>query len=188
MVFAAAWMSMAVLYFRRCRLHRRKLRILILLNAAVIILGTMMPERWIENTARHARAEVIKAIEKPQYSSETAPAVEPVRRSDAEELIDQFSAKVGGLHGYGHFALFASLCFLICLSAALERQPRSHFFKVAFDMLLFAGITESLQYLTLDRKPDVQDWFIDVCGIAAAFVFFMAVWVILRTGRKAVRD
>ncbi|HSR88575.1 MAG TPA: VanZ family protein, partial [Pontiella sp.] len=105
-----------------------------------------------------------------------------------DEIIDHLSAKVGGLHGFGHFALFASLCFLIYLSAALERQPRTYFFKVAFDMMLFAGITESLQYLTLDRTPDVQDWLVDVYGMAAAFACFLFVLVIFRIRHGTVRD
>ena len=162
MLFAAAWISMAVLFFRRCRLHRRKLRVLILLNAIIIIIGTMMPERWIEDSVQHAQKELAKTIEKPSEPKEPAPAVQPALGSHTVEIIDQFSEKVGGLHVIGHFALFASLCFLIYLSAALEHQPRTYFFKVAFDVLLFAGITESLQYLTLDRTPDVNDMFIDV--------------------------
>jgi hypothetical protein len=188
MTFAIMWLSVAALYFRRCRLHRRRLRVLILLNAVAIILGTMMPERWIEDTARHAQKEVAKAIEKSARPSESALAAPPARRSDTDVMIGQFSATVGGLHGFGHFALFASLCFLIYLSAALEGQSRSYFFRVAFDVLLFAGITESLQHLTLDRTPGVHDWFVDVCGMAAAFVFFLFVLMVFRPGPGRVRD
>jgi hypothetical protein len=188
MVFAGAWVSMAALYFRRCRLNRRKLRVLILLNAIAIIAGTMMPERWIQDTVEHAREEMVKAIEKPPRHTESTPAAQPVRRNDTEAMIDQFDAVVGGAHSLGHFALFASLCFLIYLSAALEGQSRSYFFRVAFDVLLFAGISESLQYLTMDRTPGVLDWFVDMCGMAAAFVCFLVVLMIFRLEPEKVRD
>jgi hypothetical protein len=187
-IFAGAWVSMAVLYFRRCRLHRRKLHALILLNAVAIILGTMMPESWVEDSALHARKEITKALEKPRSPAESGSVIQPVPRSDTVEIIEQFSDKVGGLHVIGHFALFASLCFLIYLSAALEHQPRTYFFKVAFDVLLFAGITESLQYLTLDRTPGITDWFIDLYGMAAAFACFMLVLAIFPFRARAVRD
>ncbi|HSR88448.1 MAG TPA: hypothetical protein VLL07_05800, partial [Pontiella sp.] len=82
MMFSAVWISMAVLYFRRCRLHRRKLRVLILLNAVAIILGTMMPERWIADSARLAQKEVTKAIEISHAPAESVPAAHPVRRID----------------------------------------------------------------------------------------------------------
>ena len=187
-VFAAGWLSMAVLYFRRCRLHRRKLRVLILLNAVAIILGTMLPERWIDDTARYAQNEVAKVMENAPRPAKSAPAAPPAVRSDTEARIDQFSATVGGLHGLGHFTLFASLCFLIYLSAALERQPRDYFFRVAFDVLLFAAMTESLQYLTLDRTPGVRDWLVDVCGMAAAFACFLVVLMVFRLRPGRVRD
>ena len=87
----------------------------------------------------------------------------------------------------GHFTLFASLCFLIYLSAALEGQSRSYFFKVAFDVLLFAGVTESLQYLTMDRTPGVRDWFVDVCGMAVAFACFLIVLLVFRLGPGRAR-
>jgi hypothetical protein len=187
MLFAAAWVSMGALYFRRCRLHHRKLRLLILLNAVAIIAGTMMPERWIADTVRQARKEMVSAIEKTPRHQPSTPAAEPAGHTDADEMISQFSAKVGGLHGFGHFALFGSLCFLLYLSAALEGQSRSYFFKVAFDVLLFAGVTESLQYLTLDRTPGIHDWFLDVSGMAAAFTCFLMALLIYRlaTRRRA---
>jgi VanZ family protein len=180
MLFAGTWVSMGVLYFRRCRLHRRKLRVLILLNAVAIIAGTMMPARWIEDTSRNARNEVVSVIEKAPRHLDSKTAAAPAGRTDTEQIINQFSAKIGGLHAFGHFTLFASLCFLIYLSAALEGQSRSYFFKVAFDVLLFAGVTESLQYLTLDRMPGFDDWVLDLYGMAVAFICFLAVLLLLR--------
>lgn len=189
LAFAMTWLSMAAVYFRRCRLHRRRLRVFILLNAAAIILGTLMPGKWIEDTSQYARIEADRVVEKilarptPAASSQ---APSPNRDSE-QKIFDQFNRVVGSAHGLGHFTLFASLCFLIYLSAALEEQSRSYFFKVAFDVLLFAGVTESLQYLTLDRTPGVQDWLVDVCGMAAAFACFLVVLVVFRLARGGVR-
>ena len=54
-------------------------------------------------------------------------------------------------------------------------------------MLLFAGITESLQYLTLDRTPGLLDWFIDLYGMAVAFACFLMVLLVFRPGPGRVR-
>ena len=88
-------------------------------------------------------------------------------------------------HQVGHFALFASLCFLVYLSAALERQHVGYFAKVGFDILVFAAITESLQFLTLDRNAGVSDLLIDIYGMATAFVLFLAVLPLVRRFQMA---
>ena len=75
----------------------------------------------------------------------------------------------------GHFVLFASLCFLVYLSAALERQHPAYFIKVGLDILLFAAITEALQFLTLDRSAGLADLRIDLYGMAGALLLFLAV-------------
>ena len=188
-VFSGAWISMGALYFNRCRLDHRRLRVLILLNAVAIFLGTLMPENWIADATQLVRVEAARVIEKKAAHptpATTSPAASP--KKDVEQTkIDRFNDVVGSAHGLGHFALFASLCFLIYLSAALEGQSRSYFFKVAFDVLLFAGITESLQYLTLDRTPGLLDWFVDLYGMAVAFVCFLMVLLVFRPGPRRVR-
>jgi len=80
----------------------------------------------------------------------------------------------------GHFVLFASLCFLVYLSAALEGQHPAYFFKVAFDILLFAGVTEALQFLTLDRMAGAGDLRIDLYGMAAALLLFLMILPLVR--------
>jgi VanZ family protein len=180
---------MAALYFRRCRLHRRRLRVFILLNVVAIVFGTLMPEKWIEDTSDYVRIEAVRIMEKTSTRptpATTSPAPSPNKHSE-QKKIDQFNKVVVSAHGLGHFTLFASLCFLIYLSAALERQPRGYFFRVAFDVMLFAGITESLQYLTLDRTPGLLDWFVDLCGMAVAFVCFLIVLWVFRLGSGRVR-
>jgi VanZ family protein len=182
LAFAMTWWSMAVLYFRRCRLHQRRLRVLILLNAVAIVFGTLMPGKWIEDTSHYAQAEAARIIENAgERATPAAPSPAPSPGRDFEQKkIEQFNKVVGGAHSLGHFMLFASLCFLIYLSAALEGQSRSYFFRVAFDVLLFAGVTESLQYLTLDRTPGVLDWLVDMYGMAFALACFLVLLLIVR--------
>lgn len=185
-IFAGLWMVMGIIYFRRCRLNRRKLRWLILLNAAAIIIGTMMPEKWIEETTDYAKDEAVKVIqkkatEKPSPDAQpTPPAVTqtrkaPIQEDDGQHAVERLNEMIGHVHGAGHFLLFASLCFLVYCSASLEKQPRSYYLKVAADVLLFAAITESLQHLTMDRTPGVSDWLKDVYGMLAALALFLVV-------------
>ena len=207
--FSVLWIAMGVGYYRRCRMHVRRLRILILLNALAIICGVLMPETWIVGTAEYAREEatrVMAAREKaappvsaaPRVSGSAVradpgasapPAPAPAVDTDPSAAINTFNRMVGGLHGAGHFALFSSLCFLLYLSAGLEGKPRSYFFKVAADLLLFAAITESLQHLTLDRRPGFSDWLMDVYGMLAALALFLPVgaWFLLRSATPEKR-
>ena len=178
--FAGLWLFLAALYFRRCRLDRRKLRVLILLNALAILTGTLMPSEWISNTTEGLKEVVVKSLEQPQNSP--APVSEKATKEINRESkqIDRFNEIVGGTHRMGHFLLFASLCLLVYLSAALERQHPIYFLKVAGDLFLFAVITETLQYLTVDRTPGFYDWLTDVYGMSSAFVVFLLILVLRR--------
>ncbi len=174
-VFAVLWFGMGILYFRRCRLDRRKLRLLILLNGLAILSGSLMPEQWIEGITSELK-EVTARTSAKDHSQPTQSVEKIVKKPHREaKYVDLFNDAVGTIHQTGHFLLFASLCFLLYLSAALERQHRIYFFKVAFDLLLFATITESLQYLTIDRTPGITDWLTDVYGMLAAFLLFLIV-------------
>jgi hypothetical protein len=180
MIFAVFWIGLGVFYFRYCRLHRRKLRLLILLNVLAIFAGALMPEKWIEGSAQYARKMVVRAIEeKPVPPPNSRFLHKPIKKTEHEQVgMDRFNDLVGNAHQTGHFLLFASLCFLVYWSAALERQHASYYFKVAFDLLLFAAISESLQHLTLDRTAGVRDWLTDVQGMAAAFSVFVVMRLI----------
>ncbi len=179
--FAASWLLLAIFYFPRCRLDRRKLKVLILLNTLAILAGSLMPGDWIAEGSEWVEktwAERAKPVpEKIDFQPLEKPAVK--KEQDTRQM-DRFNELVGGAHGGGHFALFASLCFLVYLSAALERQHPSYFFKVGFDVLLFAAVSESLQFLTIDRKAGVSDLLIDVYGMAAAFLLFLVLLPLVR--------
>ncbi len=181
-LFAGLWMAWGVLYFRRCRLHCRRLRLLILLNTIAIIIGVMIPDKWLEGTIGYAQEEAAKVVDvaRQGVSPPSIHSTSSAQGFDRPEIVDQFIDLVGGGHGVGHFVLFATLCFLVYLSVALEHQPRSYFVKVALDISLFAAVTESLQYLTYDRTPSIDDWFVDVFGMALALVFFIPTLLALR--------
>ncbi len=181
-IFSGVWIFMGVLYFPRCRLHERKLRTLIFLNAVAILFGSLMPEQWIEKSTDYFKevavqaAHTIKPVEKPVEPKASSLAKKSSKKQGHESTrMNQFNAIVGGTHRIGHFSLFASLCFLLYLCAALERQESVYYAKVGFDLLLFASITESLQFLTLDRTAGVSDLLTDIYGMAAALLLFVCV-------------
>jgi VanZ family protein len=187
-IFAVLWVGMAGLYYRRCRLHVRRLRILILLNVIAILFGTLMPTAIIQTLSdglKQSFAQSVERLAAPGPSTPKKGPAAPKNGSDHEtKRIDQFNKAVDGAHSMGHFILFASLGFLVYLSAALERQHPIFYFKVALDLLVFAAITESLQYLTLDRTAGVGDWLIDSGGMLLAFVLFMIVRFLPRRGKE----
>lgn len=182
-LFAVLWLGMGILYYKRCRLHVRKLRLLILLNAVAILFGTLMPAAVIQTVADGFKDRVAAAMEKRleghkgSGSPEGAPPRTPDEATKEPGRIDRFKKAVDGAHVAGHFVLFASLCFLVYLSAYLEQQAPAFYFKVAFDILLFAAVTESLQHLTLDRTAGISDWRTDVYGLLSGFGAFLLVRV-----------
>ncbi|MEN8255221.1 MAG: VanZ family protein [Verrucomicrobiota bacterium] len=177
-VFSGSWTFMALLYIRRCRLHRRKLKTLIVLNAIAILAGTLMPGEWIQDSAERFKA-TIRELRAPEPVPEQtqSPKKKPAQ---PQEQMDWFMEMEVEAHQAGHFILFATLCFLVYLSAALERQHPAYFFKVGADVLLFAAITESLQFLTLDRTAGIADLRIDLYGMATALLLFLMVLPFVR--------
>ncbi len=198
-LFVAAWVIIGSLYYKRGRLHQRRLRRLILLNAFVIFAGTLMPGHWLNDTAEHAKEEAVRVVEAARHRTHPQPPAAPpadqrtrapskpaappaTQRALVPSKLAELFEQAGGVHGVGHFTLFASLCFLVYCSAALERQHKSFYFKVAGDLILFAALTESMQFLTIDRTPGVSDWLIDLYGVAAALILFLLLkrWIVPR--------
>jgi len=181
-VFLGSWTFMAVLYFRRCRLHRRKLKVLILLNVLAILYGTLMPGVWIQDSVERVKkaARELRAPEPAPAKAQPTEGKPAFRPALPQEQMDWFMEMEVEAHQAGHFVLFSTLCFLVYLSAALERQHPSYFFKVGIDVLLFAAITESLQFLTLDRTAGLGDLRIDLYGMATALLLFLMVLPLVR--------
>lgn len=182
--FALAWLGAAVLYFRRCRLHVRRLRVLILLNVIAIIFGALMPGVWMEGLGEGLRdvADTARAaMSEPVQVPKSAPGATP----SEQQLIDRFNDAVGDIHSIGHFTLFASLCFLVYLSGMLEGRRLRYYIKVGFDLLLFAVISESLQFLTVDRTAGISDFVVDLQGMGVALLLFVLLLLTRRLAGKA---
>lgn len=181
LLFAITWVVASVYYYPRCRLHRRKLKLLIFLNVLAILAGSLMPGDWIADGSEQAKA-VFAKVTKPDPGKADAPsgAKSKIKQGQDSQRMDRFNKVVGDTHRTGHFILFASLCFLVYLSAALERQHPLYFLKVGFDVLLFAAVSESLQFLTLDRSAGVSDLKVDFYGMLAAFLIFLIVLPLVR--------
>jgi uncharacterized membrane protein len=185
LLFFGTWMVAAIYYFPRCRLHRRRLKRLIFLNVLAIVFGAMMPAGWIEEGSEWAKKTYVEWVKPAPEKTEIKAGEKPTEKRDRDtQQMDRFNELVGGAHGSGHFILFASLCFLVYLSAALERQHPLYFLKVGFDVLLFAAVTESLQFLTLDRTAGLGDLKTDLYGMGAAFVLFLAMFPLIRHLQK----
>ncbi|VGO21149.1 hypothetical protein SCARR_03220 [Pontiella sulfatireligans] len=177
MAFAAAWGIMGVVYFRRCRLHTRRLGHLILLNALVILVGVLMPNTWLQQAP--GRIHSIMDQFSCAHGSEAPELQKHLVTAGLDiDLVDHVVGTVN--RSVGHFLLFGSLSFLVLLSVALERLHPFHYLAVAFDMLLFGGVTEALQYLTPDRTVDVVDLLCNAYGMLAAMVLFSVVRVCWR--------
>jgi len=180
-IFATLWVAMGMFYFPRCRLNKRKLRLLITLNAIAILIGALVPGAWMKDLSdRLQKVRVEWVVKKKPLAKQKGVVEKKPKIIKSLEQTDRFEELVKDTHRTGHFGLFASLCFLVYLSAALERQRFSYLIKVGLDVLLFAVVTETLQLLTVDRSAGVGDLKIDLQGMILAFVIFMLfVWPVL---------
>lgn len=180
-LFAVMWVAAAIGYFPQCRLHRRKLKVLILLNVLAILAGALMPGDWIKDGVERGKTVWAKlAAPVPAVPLDTSPSDPATKKEPDDRQMDRFIGVINDTHRTGHFVLFASLCFLVYLSAALERQHPVYFVKVGFDVLLFAAVTEALQCLTLDRSAALRDILVDVFGMITALVLFLAMLPLVR--------
>jgi hypothetical protein len=174
--FGVAWLIIGVAYFFICRLDTRRLRYLILLNALVIIVGVLLPNRWLQAAPGKIRGVLSSKVDAAGCHVYVEAGFGVARH--IEQTIGR---------SFGHFVLFGSLAFWVLLSAALEGQhPARYFGKVAGDIFIFGLCTEALQHLTPDRTVDVDDMLCNAYGIGVAMILFAAVW---QTGllRRAVR-
>ena len=80
---------------------------------------------------------------------------------------------------FAHFVLFGVLAAAVTMTNTIEGRVNQIIW-----LLMFAATTETLQLFAIDRHPRVQDWLIDVAGIALALALF---WMYQSAHRAIVR-
>jgi len=192
--FAVAWATLAFFYLPKAHFRQRKLNLLIGLNIVAILFGVLMPADWIKQSAEWAgktwaeyelkstsstppsASPPSKKITTPANPKLPKPKLEKSNKARKNELTTQMTEEA---HAAGHFGLFTSLAFLLFLSFFLEQQKFPQYFKMFGDLLLFAAVTESLQFLTMDRTPGFYDFRLDLYGLTLGFLLFLFLFPLL---------
>ena len=169
--FMGAWFALGIFYFRACRLHKRKLRHLIFLNALVILIGVLLPTHWIQYGPSFLRVFSDSTVFDGVPMAQTPMASGMVSAGLGAGLVQHFDFIIG--RSLGHFVLFGSLTFLVLLSGALEGESDDHALRVVFDVLLFGAVTESLQFFAIERTVDLADMLCNAYGVLAALMVFV---------------
>jgi|GEM_PF-4735225 len=153
--------------------------LMVWLSALTILLGAAMPadnkqqiEAWLSGEEPPAIGEHLSAAPKQPQAPAAATAAAPAAPSivaapgtPPNEAPTRFSLPTQNLAKYGHFALFALLSFWVLIAFRRHRKR-----GLIMRLLLFATITELLQFYAIGRTPTLLDVAIDGAGIAFGLI------------------
>lgn len=88
---------------------------------------------------------------------------------------DDIIPKYSTLAFLGHYIIYFGLTLL-----ALTHFKK-HWFVLSFALILFAGVTESLQFFSDGRTPRVVDFFTNIIGVSTAAFFLFLLEVIRKS-------
>jgi len=172
--------------------------------ALTIIVGVLLPQKVLNgaiNVAVVKAYNVKKKIEHPVSRSGNAP---PVLRPVAKERSASapFAKKqkihlstipdyiwINRAHRGGHFILFMILAFCSILRWAPTGKYAyaTNILFVIAGLIQFAISTETLQFITIDRKAGLSDLGVDVAGILMATALCLLMCGISRLFRKILK-
>lgn len=172
--------------------------IAVLFYALTIIIGVLLPGNVLDGaiTAAATKAHDIKQrIERPAPNvtipSPTTQTPDkkppPTRSSTAQRPAPPIAPKgnwVDRAHCIGHFILFTILALCSILRWSPAGKPLALALPVTAGLILFAAATETLQFITLDRKAGLSDLGVDVAGILFAISITTLLYWINRLFRK----
>jgi VanZ family protein len=182
-LFVVSWLVLGTVFYWQFWRRARRFKFLILLNVFALLFGVLMPEQWITASSLWVKQQVKKkqqvvatvskkSVKKPEKVSDKKPQnFKP--RHHTHRVAEKFTQVVEKVHVMGHFLLFASLLFLLYLSAVFEQRRLIYFGATFLNLILFSAVTEALQFLTMDRSPGLGDLKIDFYGMLTGFILFI---------------
>ncbi|MDQ7086911.1 MAG: hypothetical protein Q9Q13_03235 [Acidobacteriota bacterium] len=217
MLFAAGWGATALYCATFLGLWRRFLGLAVIANALVIVIGLTAPEGVLQkaaeeqiilaDTVRQALPEFGGTGAPAPASAETRPAPPPARKQKKAAARPEKPARPAPrvaperLREYidwaktrSHQVLFALLGFFAMLALATgiaPGTPAPRQFGLAalgiVGLLLFAGATEILQFVSLSRAPTWEDFIFDSGGLAVGVGAALIALPVLRRLRPTRR-
>jgi len=182
-LFVVSWLVLGIVFYWQFWRRARRFKFLILLNVFALLFGVLMPEQWITASSLWVKQQVKKkqqvvatvskkSVKNPEKVSDKKPQnFKP--RHHTHRVAEKFTQVVEKVHVMGHFLLFASLLFLLYLSAVFEQRRLVYFGVTFLPLILFSAVTEALQFLTMDRSPGLGDLKIDFYGMFTGFILFI---------------
>ena len=181
MLFATLWCGVLAYCAWTVRLGRQPFGPAIIVIGVLIIAGVIAPESMIEQIVHRGASTVNGLVNEDTARVIKAPGAQAARSAElattpsVRAAVRSVLLPFGGVFTVkktGHFVLFVLLAFL-AYSSALRRshseppalRPTAAAATVGVALLLFAGGSEVLQFLSITRGPSVIDWAIDVGGV-----------------------
>lgn len=131
-----------------------------LLLAMIIVMGTLVPQPWIEwGLHRLDRPEPQPHSMEHAAPAPSAPGEIP---PPTQALTPAASLLKPETHKQTHFILFLALG--LSAAVACRKAPTLSTRTCLAALILFAGITELLQGISITRTPRLLDWGIDLLG------------------------
>jgi len=97
---------------------------------------------------------------------------------------DITSGQFSSLMQSGHIVLFAVLTLMVLV---FHKRWNLLYTEVVIGMVVLAIATEALQRHVLGRSPDIQDFLLDIIGIALSLIVFVAMRGMYRLSRQLLR-
>ena len=172
--FTLLWSAALLSNVITLRLWKTTWGIGVLLVAALILLGVLLPSQTLNqgidatySSAKKATQQIEQLVSKPDPQQKPTSLQKP----ETEEFIAKKEAEpIHYAHRLGHAALFMLLAMLSMLCWNAPSAPRRRPLFILAGLSLFAAATEIIQFITPDRTAKPPDFAIDLSGILLAVV------------------
>ncbi len=197
-----AWLAGLALAGWRLRLWSRPGGRAVTATALMATVGMVMPESWLAPIERRVHggpfpAALVVAAQTPTSSGAaraTVPSVPPATPGIGRRMTAVVRRAAAGLdlHAVAHVALFAAVAATSARSfgwrLVAARGERGALAKGVAGLVLFATGAEQSQWLTFTRIPGVEDWSLNLAGIALGLLVAEVGWGGRQSGPPSARS